>query len=191
MANTVAYVTTGAPAINGAIWRAPLNTTLPTSVDEALAAAFKCLGYCSDDGLTNGNSPTTESIKAWGGDEVLTPTTGRQDNYSWKSIEATNIDVLKMSYGDNNVSGTLETGITVRHNATDQPAAVYVIDTILKGGIKKRIVVPNGKMTSLEDVGYKDNAAIAYGVTIAALAGGFGASDPDTSKEYIKKPATT
>ena len=53
MSNNALNVSAGKPMLTGAIWTAPLGTALPTSTTEALDAAFKCLGYCSDDGLTN------------------------------------------------------------------------------------------------------------------------------------------
>lgn len=185
MGNTVTNVSTGKPSVNGAIWRAPFGTALPTAVGDTLNAAFKCFGYCADDGLTNSNAPTTESIKAWGGDEVLNPVTERTDNFKWKMIEALNTEVLKSVYGDSNVSGDLATGVTVRANAKDQESSVYVIDVAMRGTLK-RIVIPNGKLTGLDDIVYKDNEAVGYGVTITAQSGGFGSSDSDTHKEYIK-----
>jgi hypothetical protein len=45
-------------------------------------------------------------------------------------------------------------------------------------------------MTALDDVTFKDDMPIGYGITLTALSGGFGAGDNDVSKEYIK-PATT
>ena len=186
MSNTVSNVTTGKPAITGAIWRAPLGTTLPADESEALGTAFKCLGYTSEDGVTNSNAPSVETIKAWGGDTVLMPFTERLDTWQWKSIEALNDEVLKMAYGDSNVTGSLATGLTVVAGATDQAAAVYVIDTIMTNGAKKTIVIPNGKLTNLGDIVYKDNDAVGYDVTISALAGGFTGSNA-THKEYIKR----
>lgn len=191
MSNTVANVTTGKPSITGAIWRAPYGTSLPASASATLSGTYKCLGYCSDDGLTNGNAPSSETVKAWGGDVVLEPMTERPDTFTWKSIEAINTEVLKMVYGDGNVSGDINSGITVRVNTAEQDAAVYIIDTILKGGVLKRIVIPNGKLTALEDIVYKDNEPVGYGVTISAMSGGFGENDSDSHKEYIIKPATT
>lgn len=183
MANTVTNVTTGKPAVGGAVWRAPFGTTLPTDATTALDVAFKCLGYCSEDGLTNSNSPSTENIKAWGGDVVLTTVTEKLDTFAYTLIEGLNVDVLKSIYGDDNVSGTLATGITVRANSAEQEPSSYVIDMLVKGG-KKRVVIPYATLNELAEITYKDNEAVGYGVTLLAMAGGF-ANDNDTHKEYI------
>jgi hypothetical protein len=189
MANTVDYVSTGKPAGVGAIWRAPLGTALPASVDAVLDNAFNCLGYCSEDGFTQSTSISTENIKAWGGDVVDTPMTEKIETDQFKAIESLNVDVLKAAYGDDNVTGAAATGITVRHNANDQKACVIIVDMFLRNGGKQRIVIPNAKLTSLGDVVYKDNEAIGYDMTFTALSGGFAAGDNDTSKDY-KKAAT-
>ena len=186
MANTVANVTTGKPSVSGAIWRAPLGTALPTDATTALNVAFKCLGYVSEDGLTNDNSPESDTVKAWGGDTVLTLQTEKPDIFTYTLIEAINIDVLKSVYGDDNVSGTLTTGITVRANSDEQEASAYVVETLMKGGILKRIVIPNATLSELDTITYKDDEAVGYGVTLTAMPGGF-ANDNDTHKEYIIK----
>ncbi len=191
MSNTADYVSTGKPVGTGAIWRAPKGTALPTSTSDTLNSAFVCLGYCSADGVTNSTSISTEDIKAWGGDIVDSSETEHKETYKFKAIESLNVDALKAAYGDSNVSGTAATGITVRHNATEQSASVYVIDMLLKNNGRQRTVIPNAKMTALGDVVYKDNEAIGYDITITALAGGFAAGDNDTSKDYKKEASTT
>ena len=64
MANNANNVTVGKPAIDGAIYRAPLGTTVPTSIDADLDEAFASLGYVSEDGVTNNNSASSEDIRA-------------------------------------------------------------------------------------------------------------------------------
>lgn len=184
MSNNNAYVSTGKPKIGGAVFRAPLGTTLPTTADGALDNAFVNLGYCSEDGLTNNNSKETESIKAWGGDTVLVVSTEHTDEFGVTLIEVTNPDVLKTVHGDDNVSGTLATGLTVSVNSEELPESAWVIDMILHG-VMKRVVIPKGKVTEVGEVSYKDDDAVGYELTITALAGGF-ANDEDTHKEYLK-----
>ena len=58
-----ALVGVAKPAAGGAVYRAPLGTALPTSTDAELNEAFKSLGYISDDGLTNSNSPKPNRSK--------------------------------------------------------------------------------------------------------------------------------
>ena len=156
-------VTVSKPKVGGAVYRAPLGTTPPTDATTALDKAFKSLGYISEDGLTNSNSPESDSIPAWGGDKVLYYQTAKDDTFGFMLIEAMNEDVLKTVYGDKNVS-------------------VGVVETILRGGAVKRIVIPCAHITEIEDIVYKDDEPLGYGVTLGATPDDSGV----THYEYIK-----
>lgn len=183
MANTVEYVSAGKPKVGGAVYRAVSGTTLPTDASTALDAAFKALGYCSEDGLVNSNSPSVTNIKAWGGDIVLPILEEKEDTFQLTLIEAMNLEVLKAVYGSSNVTGALGTGITINANATQPVAGAWAIDMALNGGGKKRIVVPNGTITEVGDITYSDTDAIGYEITITALPDASG----NTHYEYILK----
>lgn len=180
MADTT-KVTTGKPKIGGAVHRAPLNSTLPTDSKTALDEAFKSLGYIGDEGMTNTNAPESEEIKAWGGDIVLTSQTQKSDTFNFKLIEALNTEVLKTVYGDDNVTAGVGTETTVKVNSSEAKACAWVIEMITNGGGKKRIVIPNGKITELGEVVYNDSELVGYEITVAA----FPDEEGNTHYEYI------
>ena len=186
MANTVTNVTAGKPKVTGAVYRAPLGSTIPTDASTALASAFVCLGYCSDAGLVNSNTRENEEIKAWGGDTVLNIQTSKTDTFKLTLIEALSVDVLKAVFGDSNVSGSLSAGITVNVNATELTDSIWVIDMVMRNNALKRIVIPVGKITELGDTTYSDSAAVGYDITIGATPDSSG----NTHYEYIKAATT-
>lgn len=174
-------VTNGKPKIGGAIYRAAMGSALPTDATTELDKAFKNLGYCSEDGLTNKNTSSSDSKKAWGGDTVLTYQKEREDTFEFTLIEILNIDVLKAIFGDENVKGELKTGITINANGNEQEEACWVIEMILRDGALKRIVIPDGKISEMGETKYSDEDVVGYELTITAMPDKKG----NTHYEYI------
>jgi hypothetical protein len=174
-------VSAGKPKVTGAIFIAPVGTTLPTDSTTALATAFVELGYASDAGVVNSESRETETIKAWGGDTVLKPFTGKEDTFQFTLIEALNVNALKLVYGDSNVTGDLTNGISIKSAAEDLDYHSFVIEMVLNGAVK-RIVIPSAKVTEVGDITYADGEAIGYDTTLSAVPDAAGG----THYEYIK-----
>lgn len=179
----VTQVTAGKPKVGGHIFRAPVGTTLPTDATTALDNAFIDMGYASEDGLTNSNSPESTVIKAWGGTPVLTIQESKEDTFQLVFISAENVEVQKMVYGNTNVTGTnFSTGVSVTANAKELEEAAYVIETIARGNIAHRIVIPSAKPTEIGEIVYSDTDALGYDVTLGCTADEAG----NTHYEYWK-----
>lgn len=197
MGNNANYVQAGKPKNNGAIFRAPFGTALPTSTSDALSDAFKCLGLVSDSGVDNDNSPESDTKKAWGGSTIMVTQTEKKDTWKYTLLESLNVDLLKVIYGNDNVKGTLETGVTVDATSDEQESGVWVIDTVL-GDCNKRIVIPNGKISEMGTVTYKDDDPVGYELTVEGILtsvtysdGGTSVTKEVTHREFIKKKTTS
>ena len=182
MAQTVSNVSTGKPGVSGGVYVAEYGTSLPTSVTASLSS-FTSLGYVSEDGLTNSNSPESDTGKAWGGDIVITYQTEKPDTFQFTLIEAKNSDVLAVVYGDDNVSGALATGIAVTATADEAVEHAWVFDMIMRNDTYKRICVPAGKVIEVGDIVYKDDELVGYDLTIQAFPDSTGV----THYEYIQE----
>lgn len=169
MGNNASNVTAGKPKIGGAIFSAPLGTAVPTSVNDELTG-FTCVGYISEDGVSNDNSPSSTDVKEWGGSTVLPIQNDRPDTFKWTMLETMEVTVKKLIYGEDNVSVDEETGeIKTKASSEELEAHAYVIDMALRDGAKQRLVIPEGKITQLDTIKYANNSAVGYGVTVSAI----------------------
>lgn len=180
--NNSANVAVAKPKVEGAIYAGPTSTTAPKDASTELAEGLKCLGYISEDGLTNAISRDSESYKAWGGATVGQAQTSYEDTFNFKMIE-TKADTMKIVFGDSNVTGDDESGLTVLHNEKELGEHMYVVETILGTDRIKRIVIPRGVIQEIGDIVYRDEELLGYEVTVLGL--------PDTNGnsayEYIAR----
>lgn len=183
--NNAQNVSVAKPKVGGAIFVAPLGTELPTDATTALDVAFENVGYISEDGVVNTNSPDTDTIKEWGGASVGKIDNGKDDTWQFTMIEALNLAAPKLVYGPDNVSGTLKEGITIKANSNEQADVCMVIDMILKGGALKRVVLPSAGVSEVGEVTYAATSAIGYQTTLLATPDAEG----NTHYEYIKSAA--
>lgn len=180
-------VTASKPKVGGAIYRATGTYTVPTNATSALVG-YTALGYISEDGLTNDNSPETSKIKAFGGDTVLTTLTAKDDSFGFTLLEVLDSEVLKAVYNEGNVeeitvgSGDEQhTEIKVTAKAEDPEEASWVVELVMKNGALKRIVIPTASITEIGTITYKDDEAVGYETTITAVPD----SNGNTHYEYI------
>ena len=189
MSQTANYTSAAKPTPSGCLYRAPKDTTLPTTADSVLdPAVWTCLGYLSEDGITNSDTKTSEDKKAFGGDTVLTIQTDHSDKFKFKFIEVLNKDVQATVYGERNVSGDLTTGLTVQSNADEPTPYVWVMDMIMNNDILHRKVIPYGKITERGDTVYSSNDLASYDVTITGIPDASGNTHYD---HYKKRPVIT
>lgn len=168
MANDATKVSFGKPKSTGAVFVAPLGTTIPTDATSALDGDFLPMGYISDDGLVNSVSTDIETVNAWGGDTVLVGQTTFGETFTVNLLE-TNENALKTYYGEDNVT-VVGDSITVKQSSAQLPGCIVVFELVLTGGRVKRIVVPNAQIADRSgDITYTDGDAIAYPAVFQAL----------------------
>ena len=110
----------------------------------------------------------SDTVKAWGGDTVLTPQTEYEETFSFTLIEPLKKEVLEVVYGSKNV--TEASGLrTTKANSEELPNRVWVFDMLMSNGKARRIVVPKAKVTEIGDITYTDNEPVGYELTITAV----------------------
>lgn len=165
-------------AITGELYAAPVGTALPTDTSTALNAAFKGLGYFSEDGVTETYEKDTEDITAWqNAKRVRTLITSAKATYSGTLIQ-TNVDVIETVFGTS-VTQTVNHGTyTINPGATSGRLS-WVLE-VIDGAEIKRIVIEEGEITELGETNYATGEAIGYAITLEAY------TDPDVIDTALK-----
>lgn len=165
-------VVAGRPKPNGAIFRAPLGTALPTDETTELDAGFLGQGYAHEDGLERAINKAYETIRAWGGDEVKRSRTELTVELTFTLIEAANGNVAKSIWGEEAVTVTAPTAstgtkIAVVYKGEDADDSSWVFD-LKDGNHVRRIVIPFAQNVT-EDFTqtFSDSDLIGYPVTLS------------------------
>lgn len=140
---------------------------LPTDATTALTG-FVEGGYISEDGVTKTVDASDDNIIAWGGDTVRTVRTEHNLSYTFTFIESSNVNVLKLIYGDENVTVDGAGNIAVRESSKLQSRKSFVIETF-DGDKKLREVIPNAQLAVSGDITYVHSDVVRYECTLTAF----------------------
>lgn len=161
------------PLVGGGVYRAPLDTVLPTDATTALSAEFEALGYVSEAGVQPTRDTSVEKIKAWGGDVVAALLTDESKSFEFTLLEVFSEAVQKFVHGDANVTATAASGednstlaVTDKGGKPDQQVIVF---DMRHGDKRRRVVVPVADPVVTAEEAYTDGGLNAYTFTVEAL----------------------
>lgn len=163
--NNVANVSTTKGVSGGYFFSAPAGTTLPTDCSTALAADYVCLGYVSDDGVTETIETDTTDLNDLNGDNVYTVTSSRTETIAATLMEVSEA-ALKEIYGQDMVETDANGNLTVKHGSHANPSRVYVLELVLRDGRSWRQVVPAGQVTEVGELNIAAGESAGRQVTI-------------------------
>lgn len=157
-------------AITGAIYRAPLGTTAPTSQTSTLNAAFIDLGYIGADGVTQTLPVTgdTQSIPVWqNGASIRTVRSASQDPAVFKFVAIETNKTVVDSWAGATVTQTATEGSYILNTTSTRTHYAWVID-VVDGSELERVYIPDAVVFEVGDRVYKNDEAIGYDMSISA-----------------------
>ena len=178
--NDSTMVSLGKFKVGGYAYWASAGTTPPTNATTALPAAFKLLGYLSEDGLTNTTDTDTTEIKDANGTTVMKVITSYAESYQFALLEVLRAEAAKMRYNTGAVTGT-DKSMTIKHQMPSDEDFVLVFEIAMTGDVKDRLVIGNATRAEFGDRQVHAGDAQVYDVTVSANDMGNGV----TAIEYI------
>lgn len=182
--NNTENVSSAKGVSGGYIFCAPVGTELPTDIKTERNAAFKVLGFISEDGYTETLESDSEDLVDMNGDLMDSPLTSRVESGQFTLAEI-KAGTLKVMYGDKNV--TDENGvITVKHNSEAQSTVSLILELVLKNGRRWRKVIPRAQSSELDDLTIAVSELCARQITVKYLTDEKG----NTCYDYIESTET-
>jgi hypothetical protein len=153
-------------AISGEAYVGPLGTALPTDTSTALNAAFKAMGYISEDGIVEENERDIEDIVAWqNAATVRSRVTSAKESFTFTLIE-TKKDVIDFAFGTTVTASAPHGTYTITPGSTGGIKA-FVFE-IIDGVNIKRIAIAQAELTERGEITYASGDAIGYECTVVA-----------------------
>lgn len=150
--------------VTGTVFVAPKGTTLPTDVTTALNAAFKSVGFISEDALVESLSITTERLRAWQRPVgIRTLTTEVEWTFQFGMLETSPL-VLDLYYGgaETSVAGGVATTDILAWPTSTQRAMVIEIED---GDVITRYAIPVVEIGERQEINHKNSEGTIWGVT--------------------------
>lgn len=128
---------------NGKVYVAPAGTALPTNIATALNAAFKDVGYVSEDGVTFTDGKDIENVEAWQSFYPIRKLITAKNTAVEFVMRQWNEDTVKVAFGGGVIQRTA--GITTYRPPKPDDALDYravVIEWTDGAAITYRLVIP-------------------------------------------------
>lgn len=154
--------------VTGTVWVAPKGTALPDDTTTPLNAAFKSVGFISEDALTESLSITTEKLRAWQRPiGIRTLTTEVDWTFQFGMLETSPL-VLDLYYGG--AETTVDTGVaTTAINAVPTNTQRAMVIEILDGDVTTRYALPVVEIGDREEVDHSNTDGTIWGVTVNVM----------------------
>lgn len=164
--NDVNNVSDGTGLAGGYFYRAQLGSTKPTDLTTPLDAAFKVLGFISEDGFTFSTETDREDIKDMNGETVHSAKSSHSETFTVTLAEVKK-GTMAVQYGEKNVDDTAGK-LTVHVKGDDPERAIYVAECVLKNGRRWRRLIHDAQPTELGDLAVKAGELFGRETTFTA-----------------------
>ena len=153
----------------GALWKAPLGTTLPVDADPfaALDPAFTNLGYISDDGVNEDYDDSVDDVVAWQNATTIRSTTSQSTASLGCMLMETKGTVLEAFHRGSTIV-PVATGIwkmNIKPIVADP--SIFILDAV-DGLLYERTIVGNGEIVERGEVQNLASGAKGYPIVIRA-----------------------
>jgi hypothetical protein len=152
---------------SGAMWKAPLGTTLPTDSTTAWGAAFVNLGYATD-GFKVTQNLKTQGISAWQTiEQVRLIATELIRSISFESIQS-NTATVGLAWGGATITPT--TGGAYSMSVPGGQLTDFILGIDWNDGTTtQRLIVQHASLLALPTITYTRTDAVKYPLDVQAL----------------------
>lgn len=157
-------------ASNGTVSVAPYGTALPTTTTGNLNAAFKALGYTTEDGVSITPSVDTTGIKAWqSAVDVLTVLTGVGLQAKFTAIQLDSPTTAAYFFGGAWVNDGLGNSTMTFSSNPSLVVNSVVVDWVDQNAFAYRLVLARGQFTDRDALQLQRTTNMAFGLTFECL----------------------